>query len=72
MRDAQADPHHDDGAIRIGTPLRDAAVDPRPGDHEAPTNAGTADPHGRDSVSIQATAAPTRSEGGDPWYFPTP
>lgn len=71
MRDA-IDPGGRDNTTQLGTPLRDSAVDPRPGDHEVPTNAGTADPHGRDSVSIQATAAPTRAEGGDPWYFPTP
>ncbi|NNM44595.1 hypothetical protein [Knoellia koreensis] len=35
---------------KIGTPLRDAAVDPRPGDFMAPVNAGKpgpgGDPHG--------------------------
>ena len=31
---------------RVGTPIRDAAVDPRPGDFRAPVNAGQADPHG--------------------------
>lgn len=30
----------------VGTRLRDAAVDPRPGDFLPPTNAGEADPHG--------------------------
>lgn len=33
-------------AIRVGSPLRDASVNPRPGDYLAPTNAGTANPHG--------------------------
>lgn len=32
--------------IPLGTRLRDAAVDPRPGDFLAPINAGEADPHG--------------------------
>ena len=35
----------------VGTKLRDAAVDPEPGDFLAPTNAGKADPHGPDVVS---------------------
>lgn len=69
MRDA-IDPGGRQEPVRLGTPLRDAAVDPLPGDHEVPTNAGTADPHGRDSVSVQATAAPSRAEGGDDWYSP--
>lgn len=72
MRDAIDPGGRQQEPERIGTPLRDAAVDTRPGDHEAPTNAGSADPHGRDSVSTQATAAPTRAEGGDAWYSATP
>lgn len=32
--------------VTIGTPLRDAAVEPRDSDFLAPTNAGQADPHG--------------------------
>lgn len=49
-----------DGASQeqIGTPLRDAAVDPRPGDHLAPVNAGKpgsdGNPHGGYVVSVQA------------------
>ena len=35
----------------LGTPLRDAAVDPRAGDFLTPTNAGTEDPHGPLCVS---------------------
>nr|BFD90708.1 hypothetical protein KitaXyl93_20680 [Kitasatospora sp. Xyl93] len=31
---------------RVGAALRDAAVDPRDGDHQAPTGAGEGDPHG--------------------------
>lgn len=34
------------GEVLIGTPLRDAAVDPRARDFLPPTNAGEADPHG--------------------------
>ena len=34
------------GPHRMGTPLRDAAVDPRPEDFLPPTNAGEANPHG--------------------------
>lgn len=34
-----------------GTPVRDAAVDPQPGDWLAPIGAGEADPHGPDVVS---------------------
>ena len=33
-------------AESFGSPNRDAAVDPRPGDYLPPTNAGKADPHG--------------------------
>jgi hypothetical protein len=36
----------DAGTTKVGTPLRDGAVDPRPGDFLPPTNAGLADPHG--------------------------
>jgi hypothetical protein len=32
--------------IVVGSPLRDAAVDPKPWDFLPPTNAGEADPHG--------------------------
>lgn len=35
----------------VGTPLRDAAVDPKPEDFLAPTNAGEADPHGPEVVA---------------------
>lgn len=37
---------HANGPEMVGTPLRDAAVDPRPEDYLAPINAGKADPHG--------------------------
>jgi hypothetical protein len=42
----------------LGTPLRDAAVDPKPGDFLAPVNAGKADPHGPEVVSPEIHAAP--------------
>ncbi len=35
----------------VGTPLRDAAVDPEPEDFLPPVNAGEADPHGPEVVS---------------------
>lgn len=42
-------------AERIGTPLRDAAVDPRPGDHLPPSNAGVegeqGNPHGPNATA---------------------
>ena len=40
-----ADPRHVT-TVRVGTPIRDAAVDPQPGDFLAPVHAGQADPHG--------------------------
>ena len=49
-----ADPR-DVGEVVDGTPLRDAAVDPAPGDFLPPTNAGLAgeagNPHGPNVVS---------------------
>lgn len=42
---------------KLGTDLRDAAVDPQPGDFLAPTNAGQADPHGPDVVSPEVHAS---------------
>jgi hypothetical protein len=49
----------------IGAPVRDAAVDPRPGDFRAPVNAGQANPHGPDVYApglpgggLQPTAPP--------------
>jgi hypothetical protein len=44
--------------IMLGTPLRDAAVDPRPTDFLPPTNAGEADPHGPLVVAPGLHAAP--------------
>lgn len=41
----------------IGTRLRDAAVDPHPEDFLAPTNAGTANPHGPSVVSPEIHAS---------------
>lgn len=40
----------------VGTPLRDAAVDPQDEDFMAPVGAGTADPHGPEVVSPQVHA----------------
>lgn len=37
---------HENGPEIVGTPARDAAVDPHPDDYLAPVNAGKADPHG--------------------------
>jgi len=36
---------------KVGTPVRDAAVNPQPGDFLAPVDAGKADPHGPEVVS---------------------
>lgn len=44
------DPHRNP-VQQVGTPARDAAIDPRPEDFLAPTNAGEADPHGPEVVS---------------------
>ncbi|GII84592.1 hypothetical protein Ssi03_25820 [Sphaerisporangium siamense] len=44
--------------VRLGTPLRDAAVDPRPEDFLPPSSAGEADPHGPRVVSPGAHAVP--------------
>lgn len=41
----------------VGTRLRDAAVDPRPGDFLAPTNAGKENPHGPLVVAPQIHAS---------------
>lgn len=47
----------DAGTRLVGTPLRDAAVDPKPSDYLPPTNAGKADPHGPDVVSPEIHGA---------------
>lgn len=48
--------------IRIGSPLRDAAVDPRPSDFQAPVNAGKSgaegNPHSGHVVSVQPGTLP--------------
>lgn len=41
----------EDSDNESGTAIRDAAIDPRPGDHHAPVHAGEADPHGPAVVS---------------------
>lgn len=48
----------------LGAPLRDAAVDPAPGDYLPPTGAGTADPHSEAVVS--PTLAPVQGEAMAP------
>ena len=52
---------------RVGTPIRDAAVDPQPGDFLAPTNAGDANPHGPDVVNpeLHASQGVRPVKGGD-------
>ena len=45
-----ADPRELD-KVQLGTRLRDGAVDPHEGDWMAPTNAGEANPHGRQVVA---------------------
>ena len=44
--------------VTVGTKLRDAAVDPRPGDFLPPTNAGQANPHGPEVISPGLHANP--------------
>ncbi|MFB8083695.1 hypothetical protein [Streptomyces sp. NPDC056013] len=53
----------------VGAPVRDAAVDPRPGDFRAPVNAGEANPHGPEVYApglpdggLQPTTPPTDPE----------
>lgn len=53
----------------VGSPARDAAVDPRPGDFRAPVNAGEANPHGPEVYApglpgggLQPTAPPVERE----------
>lgn len=53
-----ADPRElEDGGSVVGTRLRDAAVDPEPGDFLAPVNAGEANPHGPSVVSPEIHAS---------------
>lgn len=47
-------------SVMIGTPLRDAAVDPKPEDFLPPTNAGEADPHGPAVVAPEIHGAGTK------------
>lgn len=51
------DPRDFDTPTQVGARTRDAAVDPRPEDFLAPTNAGEANPHGPDVVSPQVHAS---------------
>lgn len=48
------------GVQQVGTPLRDAAVDPKPQDFLPPTNAGKADPHGPLVVAPEIHASGTQ------------
>lgn len=51
---------------RVGTPVRDGAVDPRKGDFLGPTNAGKANPHGPLVVSPEVHGSgPTPIHPGD-------
>lgn len=45
------------GTQKVGTPVRDGAVDPRPGDFLGPTNAGEANPHGSQVVNPEIHAS---------------
>lgn len=54
---AVADPREVHRDTLVGTPLRDAAVDPRPGDFLAPVNAGQANPHGPEVVNPEIHAS---------------
>lgn len=47
-----------DGTVVTGTRLRDAAVDPAPGDFLPPTRAGDANPHGPEVVAPGLHAVP--------------
>lgn len=57
--------------VRIGTPLRDAAVDPQPEDHQAPVNAGRPGPDGNPhSGHVVATQAVSPRSGMPPAVAP--
>lgn len=47
-------------SVVVGTPLRDAAVDPKPEDFLPPINAGKADPHGPAVVAPEIHASGTK------------
>lgn len=57
----------------VGAPVRDAAVDPKPGDFRAPVNAGEANPHGPEVYApglpgggLQPTAPPATAAEKQP------
>ncbi|NAE18074.1 hypothetical protein [Enterococcus hirae] len=50
--DPQPDSRKVETVVQVGSPLRDAAVDPEPGDFGVPTGAGAVDPQGPEGVSI--------------------
>ncbi|MFJ6616672.1 hypothetical protein ACIQOW_03685 [Kitasatospora sp. NPDC091335] len=58
LRPAAAMDVRDVTVRRVGAALRDAAVDPREGDHQAPPGAGTGDPHGPNVVAPDLTVLP--------------
>lgn len=58
----------DVGSELIGSPLRDAAVDPEPSDFLAPANAGEADPHGPQVVAPGIHAEGERIVAAGPVY----
>lgn len=57
---------------KVGTPLRDAAVDPRPADFLPPINAGQADPHGPDVVAPHVHGAADRRITPGPVHVDNP
>jgi hypothetical protein len=50
-----------DGPRLLGSPLRDAAVDPRPGDYGVPVNAGKANPRGPDVRARRCPSCTSRT-----------
>lgn len=59
-------------SVTVGTPLRDAAVDPKPGDFLPPTNAGEADPHGPAVVAPQIHGTGPKGIRGGPVHVDEP
>lgn len=62
--------------IKLGSPLRDAAVDPQPGDHLAPANAGAegqlGNPHGPSVVNPGLPREQGPHPTGAPWPASSP
>jgi hypothetical protein len=57
---------------KVGTPLRDAAVDPKPGDFLPPINAGQADPHGPEVIAPHVHGAADRRITPGPVHVDNP